>query len=323
MKSFSFKEGFNLGTIVFAVAAIIALPLRTLQYFGVLEGQTGFFTKTDFSVYLLYFILIGVSAFCVIYGLIKTRKLDFYREAEKRPVYGVFSLVAAAGAFIDGITCATSFMNDPVPLKETTYLGEVVINTSKLIYGGNAILAVISAIFFLAIGLSAVSGKTNGSEHKIISLAPVIWTVLRLVHRLTRTISFLRVSELTFELFMLVFMLMFFMAFAQINSQISCKKCEWKIAGYGIPAALFALVCFVPRLIVTLIGQADMIYSYSSLEICDLTNALFIVATVFMRTSEKSPEQIARDIEEEKAEKEKAKAKKLKKKSESAITKES
>ncbi len=312
MKSFSLKEGFNLGTIIFAIAAIIALPLRTMQYFSVLEGATGFFTEMNFGVYLLYFIIVAVTVFCIGYGLMKTRKLDFYRETEKRPVYGAFSIIAAAGAFADGITCALTFMNDAAPIRYVNLRDEVIINSEKLIYGCNAIFAVLSAIFFLAIGLSAISGKTNGSEHKLISLSPVIWTIFRLVHRLTRTISFIRVSDLTFELFTLVFLLMFFMAFAQLNAQISYKKCEWKIAGYGIPAALVALICFVPRLIVTLAGQQDMLYSYSAIEICDLTNALFIIATVFMRTTEKTPEQIAKDIEEEN--KEKAKSKKSKKK---------
>ena len=86
---------------------------------------------------------------------------------------------------------------------------------------------------------------------------------------------------------MLVFATMFFMAFAQVNSQVGGKNCEWKLAGYGLTAVLFALVCFVPRFIVTIVGMSDLLYSYSPAEFCDLAIALFIIATVFTKLTDR------------------------------------
>ena len=287
MKNFSVKNGFGIGAIILAVAAIIALPLRTIQFFTVLEGGTGFFNESNFSVYLLYFILAAAGIAFLVLGIAKRKKTSYFNEAKKQPVFGIFSLVASAGAFSDGIMCAFKVMENYTPFIDYDYLGNPSANTEKILFCIEAVLAVLTAIFFLAVAVSALTGKTNGSEHKLISLAPVLWCVIRMVFRFTRTISYLKVSDLTFELIMLVFATMFFMAFAQVNSQVGGKNCEWKLAGYGLTAVLFALVCFVPRFIVTIVGMSDLLYSYSPAEFCDLAIALFIIATVFTKLTDR------------------------------------
>lgn len=288
MKNFSVKSGFGLGAIIFAVAAIITLPLRTIQFFTVLEGGTGFFTSYNWSVYLLYgLIAVSVIAFAVL-GIFKRKKLDFNRDAAKRPVSGIISLLTAAAVFSDGLAKAGAVMDNGSSLIEYGYMGAVSLNTEKVLFGAEALFAVISAIFFLSLGLVYITGKTNGSEHKLICLSPIIWCIIRMAYRFTRTISYQRVSDLTFELLMLAFLIMFFMAFAQVNSQISDKNCEWKLAGYGLPAALLALICFVPRFIVTVIGKDFLLYEYSPAEFCDLGTALFICSVVFTRLTDRA-----------------------------------
>ena len=266
MKNFSVKSGFGLGAIIFAVAAVITLPLRTIQFFTVLEGGTGFYSSNDLSVYLLY----GLIAASVIV------------------LQGIISLLTAATVFSDGLAKAGAVMNDGSSIVEYNYTGAVSFNTEKLLFGAEALLAVISAIFFLSLGLVYLTGKTNGSEHRVICLSPVIWCIVRMAYRFTRTISYQRVSDLTFELLMLAFLIMFFMAFAQVNSQISDKNCEWKLAGYGLPAVLLALICFVPRLIVTVTGNDFLLYEHSSAEFCDLGTALFICSVVFTRLTDRA-----------------------------------
>lgn len=76
---------------------------------------------------------------------------------------------------------------------------------------------------------------------------------------------------------------MFFMAYAQVNSKVGGENCEYKVASYGLIAAMLAIICFVPRFVLTVCGKADMIYTYSALEYCDFTCALFALATVFTR----------------------------------------
>lgn len=288
MKNFSVKNGFGTAAIIFAVSALVTLPLRTVQFFTVLEGKTGFYTSYDWSVYLLYsLIAASVVAFAAL-GLSKRKNLVFNRDVVKRPVSGIISLLTAAAVFSDGLIKAGAVMDNGSSFIEYGVMGTTSINMEKLLFGAEALFAVISAIFFLSLGLVYLTGKTNGSEHRLICLSPVIWCIIRMAYRFTRTISYQRVSDLVFELLMLTFMIMFFMAFAQVNSQIGDKNCEWKLAGYGLPAAILALICFVPRFIVTVIGKDALLYEYSSAEFCDLGTALFICSVVFTRLTDKS-----------------------------------
>lgn len=279
MKSLSVKSGFGIGALIMVAAAIIALPVRTVQFFTVLESDTGFYSSSDWSVYLLSAVLIAAILAILFFGIAKRKKLDYSLEVTKRPGFGILSLTAAVGALSDAAKCIISVM-DAQPAAENA-------GASSLILGAQAIFALLSAIFFVAIGASALGGKSNGSEYRIISLAPVMWSIFRIVYRFTRTISYIRVSELMFEMLMIVFLILFFMAFAQVNSKVNGKGCEWKVAAYGLSAALLALVCFVPRFIVTLTGNAHLLSEQSPIEYCDISNALFIICTVLTRITDK------------------------------------
>ncbi len=284
------KSGFGIGTLIFAAAAIIALPVRTLQYFTVLESKTGFFTENDWSVYLLGIILGAAVISLVVLGFFKRKTLDYSLETVKRPGQGILGFTAAAGMIMNAAGIAVELMNSGSFSEEE--------KTSVLLLGIQAVFALLSAIYFLALGFSFVGGKSNGSEHRLVSLAPVIWSIFRLVFRFTRTISYIRVSDLMFEMLMLVFFILFFMAFAQVNSRVDGDKKEWKIAAYGLPAALLALVCFVPRFIVMITGNAYLLNEQSPAEYCDIGVALFIISTVLTRVTVKFPDTASEITEE-------------------------
>lgn len=292
MNNKTIKGGFGIGVIIMAVAAVIALPLRTVQFFTVLEGSSGFYTEYNWSVYLLYGILLLSIVAVLIFGLAKRKKLEYSFEVIKRPGQGVISMATALGVLLDAAFCITSAMKiEEISsgLSTANYV-EGMTQGDGIILAAEAIFGVFTAIYLVVLGFSYLSGKTNGSEYRLISLSPVVWSIFRLVYRFKRTISFVNVSDLLFEMIMICFMIMFFFAFAQVNSRVNGKGNEWKLASYGIPAALLALVCFVPRFIVTVSGNADLLYSYSAAEYCDLFVALFIISTVLTRVTDKLPE---------------------------------
>lgn len=290
MNSKSLKSGFGIGSLIFIAAAVIALPVRTLQFFTVLEGGTGFYSETDWSVLLLSAVVAAAVITILACGIIKRKKLDYSLETAKRPGFGILSLTAAVGALADSAKCMLSVTDSSYGDAE---------GTAGMIFLLQAAFALLSAIYFVSLGISCLSGKSGGKEYKIISLSPVLWSIFRLVFRFTRTISYLRVSDLMFEMLMLVFMIMFFFAFAQANSQIGAKGREWKIAAYGLPAALFALICFVPRFIVVLAGSSELLCADSPVEYCDIAMALFIISAVFTRVTDKLPEQAENTSSEE------------------------
>ncbi len=279
------KSSFGAGIIIFAVAAVIALPVRTLQFFTVLENGTGFYAKTDWSVYLLYAVIAAAFLGLCIFGFMRRKKLAYSVEAVKRPGFGILSLTAAAGAVINALQ-SFSFLNG-----EEIITLEGKLNPTILILAAQAAFAALSAIYFLALGLSCIKGSAAASKLRILSLSPVIWSIFRLVHRFTHTISYIRVSDLMFEMLMIAAFILFFMAFAQCNSQVNSKGLEWKIGSYGLTAALLALVCFVPRFIMTLTGNAQLLSSYSVVEYCDFALALFAISAVSTRLTDRAPEE--------------------------------
>lgn len=289
MKSIT-KSGFGIGILIFAAAAIIALPVRTLQYFTVLESDTGFFSKNDWSIYVLGIVSGAAILAFLILGFLKRKTLDYSLEITKRPGQGILCFTAAAGILMNAVDILVKIMNS------NSFADDA--KTANLLLGVQAVFALFSAIYFVALGASLVGGKTNGSEYRLISLAPVIWSIFRLVYRFTRTISYIKVSDLMLEMIMLVFFILFFMAFAQVNSRVDADKKEWKIAAYGLPSALIALVCFVPRFIVMITGNADLLHEQSPAEYCDLGVALFIISTVLTRVTVKLPETANTSTEE-------------------------
>lgn len=286
MKNKILNSGFGIGNIVFIAAVILALPLRIYQYVaGTLEPGTGFYTEADWSVYVLYAVLLAAAVASVVIGIIKKKTLGFSYEAVKNPLVGTASALSAAGLIIDVFTHLNVLgQSHPSLYADAAPAGLPSYNILLI----QIIVSLVTALFFVILTIGSFSGKTSGTEYRILSLAPVFWSIIRMVGRFMRTISYVRVSELLFEMVMLMFMIMFFMAFAQSNSRVNEKDCIWKVAAYGIPAALLALVCSVPRIILSILGSADLIYSQSSVEFADLGIALFIIAVVLTKVVAKT-----------------------------------
>lgn len=285
MNKKSLTSGFGTGCLIFAVAAIAALPLRVFQSFTAIEGTTGFYSENNWSIPVLYSVLIIACLAILVFGALKRKKLDFSLEAVKRPGLSWLSLIAACGILLDAYNSFIAFTS-----VETNFItGKP--DSSGIVFLIQSIFAVLSAIYFIMLWLTYLKGKTNGSELRLLALAPVIWNIMRLVARFMRTISYIRVPELLFEMIAISLLILFFNAFAQVNTGLGEKNIEWKIGAYGLPAALIALIYFVPRLIITLSGNTELLYAQSTLQFCDIGIALFIVATVLTRVTDRIPEE--------------------------------
>lgn len=291
MKNKTLTGGFGIGNIIFIAALILALPLRIYQYLGgVIEPATGFFAKNDFSIYALYGVIILAAVAVIVLGIINRKKLAYEIAAQKNPVLGIASVLIALGIILDvafsmdipgaleAIKAAKSAEAAPVSTEITAHYVLII----------QAVFSLPTALFFTVLGINSLMGKNLASELRILSLSPVIWAMLRMVARFMRTISYTRVSELLFEMFMLALMIMFFMNFAQCNAKVNDKDCAWKIASYGLPAALLALVCFVPRAILLVLGKGELLYAESALEFSDLTVAIFIISAVLTKITTKT-----------------------------------
>ena len=79
--------------------------------------------------------------------------------------------------------------------------------------------------------------------------------------------------------------------------EVGNDKFDWKLVGYGLPAMLFSVLCFLPRFIMTLVGKSYVLCNQSPIEWCDLGAAVFICALLLTRLTfgEKDTQTAAAD----------------------------
>lgn len=256
------------------VAAVLALSaLRCYQYLRIIEPGTGFYLQKDFSVYVLYGILL---AFILLFFLVPLWKRGEYyfaggTDGEKHPLLAVVCFLFAVGLACSAVA-SIAYVRQIEPAESAM---DRLIRSGALPRIFEAVSAVISAVYAILLGKGYLQGDQSGSRYKLLALFPVVWAIARMIFRFTRTISFVNVSDLFLELVMLVFVLLFLMAFVQLNSRVNDAGIAWKLPAYGYTAALLALTCFLPRAVMLILGKGEYLAQQSPLEYCDFAFALF------------------------------------------------
>lgn len=275
-------------SIVFiAVAAIslcLLLPLRVFETATLIEQKTGFFTGSHPVIPIFYAILACVAAFCFIGSYINDQ-CNRTRDCVKinKPL-GIVGILTGVTILYDAFDQIKSF----IELKAATNNAPLYYVENKSTVGSNGgfalclggIFGVLSAFFFFLYALQCFNKKANVKGFKVLSVTPVAWGIFRIVFRFIRKISFVNVSDLLLELFMLVFMIAFFLAFAQIVTGVAPEIAAWRLYGCGLPAALLAFLTSVPRLFL-LIFKNELLISDYGFNACDLMIAIFIPLFLF------------------------------------------
>ena len=275
------KKSFSLiPLIIFAVAVVITLPLRILQYKNSIEPGTGFYTEVS-PLVILFYVVIGLAFIGItVITFINGKKLAFSNDVDKNIPLGAVSFICALICLFGAVKVLLTPVSTATPVYTVT-------TTSTALTGildkAAAILGIITGIYFAVIGASYISGKGTGSQFKIISLAAPLWCAIRLVARFTRTVSYIRVSDLLLEMLMLACMTLFFMSFAQLNSKVNPEGNEKKAVIFGYTGALLGFVVAIPRLVLAITGNTDVLYELSSFEIYDIGLALFSIVMVAER----------------------------------------
>jgi len=277
------RSPLSLQFAIFCGAILVALPLRCFQFIRIIEPGTGFYDKKDVSVWILYALILGLlfALFGLSYG---NRKWYFFNiTPAKRPVLAIFCLLLTLSLVWNAVNCwqHVYLAYQDLPAVERTFRD--FIKTGILPKAFEAVTGTFSAVYFVLLGSSYQSGRSTGSNYKLLALFPVIWGVSRIIYRFTRTISFLNVSDLLFELLMLVFLLVFLMTFIQLNARVNCEGSDWKLPVYGFFTAFMCLLCFVPRFVLWGAGRGELLAEQSPPEYCDLAMALFLLGTLSSR----------------------------------------
>lgn len=284
--------------IVAGMGTLAAVALRIVQAFGgLIDFETGFYTSDSFTIYALY----GVLALCAVLTFVISffaGKVPQDKLPEKRsiPVAATALLFAAALCF-NAVSRYEAYSTiaeryDYLIMEQPQF--SYLMKSGALATLGESVFAVLSALYFLLLAVKFIgAGKMNLTKVKFFSLCPLFWATFRMVQRFSRTISFMNVSSLFLELFMIAFMMMFFMYLAQTSSLVSNRATSFKVVSYGLVAAMFSAVVSVPKVLLLLVNPAyknlaDTGMLECPLEIADLFFLLFAFSFVICLV--KSPE---------------------------------
>lgn len=283
---------YKLPLLVSLCALLVAVPLRVYQYFKVLEPETGFYSTIDFSVYIIY-ALLGIAVItAIVIPLINRKKMITVASVKKSPVFLVLSLILAVTIIIDSAGQLMSYFDlyDDAAASSGSTIAEYVKKQGGTLLLLQAVSDAIAAVYFFVSGLSVSLGNSDGSKLKLLGLTPVLWCIFRLLYKFKRTISFINVSDLLLELFEIVFLMLFFFALAQTVARIDVKTVFWKIFAYGIPAAMFALMCFLPRFILMVTGKSELLNDHYGVSYSDLGAAAYIIYNLLSRAKAQTSE---------------------------------
>ncbi len=258
-------------------AILIAVPLRIFQYLKLIDPSTGFYNEKDFSIIVLYAVLVIVMILSIVLPYLKHKTIQPVSVEKSSKVFLAVSLLMAFGVAIDAVGLITDFVgliSDASQYTDRRSLTEYISAQGGTLILIQGVFALVSAFYFVISGLSALNENMK-SKFKILALSPVVWCVFRLLLRFKRTIAFTHVSDLLLELFAIVFAMVFFLAIAQIRAKIDADGIFWKIFAYGIPTTVLALVCFLPRFILLITGNSEMINALHPIYVSDFTLAIY------------------------------------------------
>lgn len=275
-----------------ALSLCALLPLRVYQVTTLIEPETGFFSKSNFTVPLFYVIGAVVILALMVLSYLNSKASRARNSITTGKSLGIVAVITALSITFNAVTSFMSFIElngDYSAYIHGPYISFLTKSgAAPLVL--EAVFGALTAFFFCIYAISCFKKNVSLSSFSILAAAPAIWAICRIVFRFLAKISFVNVSDLLLELIMLVFMIMFFISFAQIVTNLSPETVAWRLFGCGLPAAVVAFLVSVPRIFLTVIGHSELIVEGYGFEFCDLMLALFIPVFLYHTATAKKAE---------------------------------
>jgi len=269
-------------SIAAAVGLVVALPLRVWQQLLLVEDYTGFwFDASHPSIIVLYIFMALPVVLSLTMAVLMHKSVTVDLARRPRKIEGYASLAAALLVFISSVLVFLQAVSGDI----ATFVGVL-----EGIFG-------LGFVAFLAnLGLVNLFPTGKAYLSRVLTLMPLLWVIARLLGYFSRTISYLRVSDLFINIAAAALLLVFFMAAAQILAGVNAEKKAWRMAAFGLPAAALLLLAFLPRLIAA--PFVDVHPSQDAvLDLANLGVAVFIGVFMITRLRSKTAEEIAAEEE--------------------------
>jgi len=290
MKKNSYTSLQKLLWCVLIAALPIVIALRSHHLNNLLEPGYGFYASRDWTVITLGAFLTVIGGLFTVLSFVNARKgsvvLQYNNGGVKSRTMAIISIALSVMLIWDAVVCAGFVSKELQNIAEDRITFTLLMKTGLLPCLMEAITAPLAALFAIIFGIDSWKGNGSVAKRRFLALFPVIWLVMRTIFRFTRTLSFMRVSELFYELMFLAFMLIFLITFAQLYSGINEGGNDWVLIAAGYPAAIIAIMCYVSRIITIALG--NKLTTLVQPEFIEFVLALFILNVLRVRLKAKS-----------------------------------
>lgn len=268
-----------------AASLLVMVPVRIYQYLSIIEPETGFYSVQNFSVYIIYAVMLFSVVFSFITAFAGRKTIALKKVIDAPKVNACAFLLAGIGFASDAVASIIDFIDI---YGKYSYNPALTLSKYLSQEGGNIILiqavfAIIAAVYFALLAGSSFSKKDIAPKFRVMSLGATIWAVMKLLMMFKTKISFINVSDLFIELFACAFLMLFFFYFAVNLSQVDKGESYYKLFAYGIPGAVFSLACFIPRAVLALLGKGEMLNANYGVSFSSLMLALGVAAALIAR----------------------------------------
>ena len=282
-------------SLLFAALAMAAtLPLRIWQQIYLVESETGFWAVGGGrgTIALLYVAMGALVALPFVTGLVLRRELALDLARVPRTAEGVAAVLAAVaitvGAAVSlhfalSVFTGQTFVEGLLPQQNESMM-QYYIRSGAMAALFEAVFGALSALFFVSLAMVNLRPQKQSQLNRFLALTPVLWVIARVLRRFSRTIAYLRVSDLFITIMALVLLMLFLLAFAQLLSGVNSAGKEWRLLAAGVPAAALLLLAFVPRVVAyRLMGGIVVPSQDAVIEWADPAMALFICVFLYGR----------------------------------------
>ena len=203
---------------VSCVLVPVAAVLRFFQVRTLIDASTGFYIQSSPLTWIVNILLLGGACCVALYCFLSKDAASLQPLGSKNTGLFILVLLYAVSLLINSFESFAGF--------STTSAGYGLHSAKELMSTGalpllfQGIFALLSGVYFVFVAISYLKGSTLAAKRRLLALAPTAWIAARLLHLFVRKISFVRVSDLFFEMTACVFMILFFLAFAQTASGV-------------------------------------------------------------------------------------------------------
>ncbi len=269
-----------LAVCVSCVLVPLAAVLRFVQVYTLIDPATGFYTRSSPLTWIVNLLLLGGACCAALYCYFSKDTQALQPLEQKNVGLFVLALLYAVSLLINGLESFTGFSSAAAGYG--LHSAKELMSTGALPLLFQGVFALLSGVYFIFVALSYKKGSALASKRRLLALAPTAWVAARLLHLFVRKISFMRVSDLFFELTACVFMILFFLAFAQTASGVYSTGMSWRLAGFGLAGALVTLGVQLPRFVLSFLEDGRFINENHPFLFSDLCFGFFAIALCFV-----------------------------------------